>query len=212
MDQQEEWMKRDILGQLELSIIQTDMAIMRTSDPDERRRLSDWIKTLKAKRNSVADKCANMSLAIGNLIQNPPQTAPTSQTTFAPPTPLPSILPPPPPTPATSNTKFFTSPDQSPPKQPAPPHMDIPTPQEKKGPVKKKQRSSATSRKSSEGERRLTRCATRMNLQVTSQSTLEHGDVDDVMKDAFGMVKTVSTSTTDIHVFVNLETSPGPIE
>ena len=70
-------MKKDILGQLELSIIQTDMAVMRTSDPDERRRLSEKIRTLEAKRDTVAGECANMSLAIGNLIQNPPQATPT---------------------------------------------------------------------------------------------------------------------------------------
>ena len=49
MDQREERMKRDILGQLELSIIQTDMAVMRASDPEEKRHLSDKIKTLEAK-------------------------------------------------------------------------------------------------------------------------------------------------------------------
>jgi hypothetical protein len=49
MDQREERMKRDILGQLELSIIQTDMAIMQTSDPEAKQRLSDKIKTLEAK-------------------------------------------------------------------------------------------------------------------------------------------------------------------
>jgi hypothetical protein len=49
MDQREERMKRDILGQLELSIIQTDMAIMQTSDPEAKQHLSDKIKTLEAK-------------------------------------------------------------------------------------------------------------------------------------------------------------------
>jgi hypothetical protein len=73
MDQREEQMKRDILGQIELSIIQTDMAIMRASDPDEKHCLSDKIKTLEARRNSIADECANMSLAIGHLIQTLPR-------------------------------------------------------------------------------------------------------------------------------------------
>ena len=52
-------MKRDILGQLELSIIQTEMAIMCASDPNEKRNLLDKMKSLKARHDSVADKCAN---------------------------------------------------------------------------------------------------------------------------------------------------------
>ena len=136
-------MKRDILGQLELSIIQTDMAIMRTSDPEEKQRLSDKIRTLEAKRNSVADECANMSSAIGNLIQNPPQTTPISLQI---PGSLPKAIPPPSlPTPMTSNPQFPGTPNTSQTKRPILPHMDMPTPLDKDEPAKKKKRLSASS-------------------------------------------------------------------
>jgi len=184
-------MKRDILGQLELSIIQTDMAIIQTSDLEEKRCLSDKVKTLEAKRSAVADECANILLAIGNLIQNPPQTASASPLTpSAPPGLLHRVLPPPPPpTPTTSNTQVPTTPNTSPPKRLIPPHMDMPTPPEKDEPAKKKQRSNVVSRKSMEGECRVTRSATLTSLQVTSQSALEDDEVNTVMKDAFGAVK-----------------------
>ena len=209
MDQREERMKKDILGQLELSIIQTDMAVMRTSDPDERRRLSEKIKTLEAKHDTVAGECANMSLAIGNLIQNPPQATPTP---LQMPGSLPKAVPPPSlPTPATSNPQLPETPDTSPAKRPVPPHMDTPTPLEKEEPAKKKKRSSASSRKSLEGERRLTRRATLTNLQVTSQLALED-DASDGLKDAFGTVKMVSIPDKNNRTDVNFETLPGPAE
>jgi hypothetical protein len=88
-------MKRDILGQLELSIIQTEMAIMCASDPNEKRNLSDKMKSLEARCDSVADKCANMSSVIGRLIQNPPQTLSlSSMVPLTPPGLLSRILPP----------------------------------------------------------------------------------------------------------------------
>jgi len=83
--------------------------------------------------------------------------------------------------------------------------MDMPTPPEKDGPAKKKQRSNITPRKSLEGERRLTRSATLMSLQVTSQSALEDDEVNTVMKDAFGAVKMVSSPNLNISMEFNLE-------
>ena len=133
-------MKRDILGQLELSIIQADMAVMRASDPEEKHHLSDKIKALEARRDSVANECASMASAIGHLIQNPPQT-PHASSNY-PPTPpgiLPKVLPPPPPpTPAEFNIQLPATPSPSPVKHAVPPHMDRPAAPEKAEPAKKK--------------------------------------------------------------------------
>ena len=140
MDQPEERMKRDILGQLELSIIQADMALMHASDPGEKRNLSDKIKALEARRNSVANECARMVSAIGHLIQNPPQTphAPSNYP-LTPPGILPKVLPPPPPpTPAESNIQLPVTPSPSPVKCTVPPHMDRPAAPRKAKPAKKK--------------------------------------------------------------------------
>jgi len=122
------------------------------------------------------------------------------------------LPPPPPPTPTTSNTQVPTTPNTSPPKRLILPHMDMPTPPEKDEPAKKKQRSNIVSRKSMEGERRVTRSATLTSLQVTSQSALEDDEANAVVKDAFGAVKMVSSSDLNISTEFNLETLPGPTE
>src|ERR1700683_5156587 len=125
MDQREERMKRDILGQLELSIIQTDMAIMRASDPDEKRGLSDKMKTLEARRDSIAEECTSMSSAIGHLIQNPPQAPYASlATSLTPPGLIKKVLPPlPPPTPVEPDIQLPVTPSPSPVKCAVLPHM-----------------------------------------------------------------------------------------
>jgi hypothetical protein len=140
MDQREERMKKDILGQLELSINQMDMAIMRASTPDEKRGLTDKLKTLEARRDALADECTNMSSAIGHLIQNPPQT-PHASSSAAPATPpglLQRFLPPPPPTPVETNMQLPATPSPSPVQLAMPPHMDLSTGPEKVEPAKKK--------------------------------------------------------------------------
>ena len=118
MDQREEQMKRDILGQLELSIIRTDMAIMQTSDPEEKRCLSDKIKILEAKRDFVAEECTRISSEITGLIQNPAQTAPAPLLTpSAPLGLLHKVLPPPSSSTSTSSdTQILTAPNVFPPK------------------------------------------------------------------------------------------------
>ena len=63
-----------------------------------------------------------------------------------------------------------------------------------------------------EGKHRLTRSATLMGLQVTSQSAIENDEVDDGAKDAFGTVKMVSSPNLDTLAEFNLETLPGPTE
>src|SRR5882762_272102 len=59
LDQREERMKKDLLGQLELSIVHTDMALMRTSDPTKQAKLREKLDSLEQKRDSVRDECDN---------------------------------------------------------------------------------------------------------------------------------------------------------
>jgi hypothetical protein len=114
IDQREERMKKDILGQLELSIIQTNMTIMRMSDLEEKQHLSDKMMTLKAKYNLVTNECANILLVINHLIHNPPKTTFVSPTPFVPPGLLHRVLPPPPPpTLMMSNPQLPASPNTS---------------------------------------------------------------------------------------------------
>src|ERR1700729_79502 len=75
LDQREERMKKDLLGQLELSIVHTDLALMRTSDPTRQAKLREKLDSLEQKRDSVRDECESMSSTIGNLLLNPPQVS-----------------------------------------------------------------------------------------------------------------------------------------
>lgn len=186
--------------------------MMHASDLGKRCHLSDKIKTLKAKHDSVANECASMGSAIGHLIQNPPQTPHTSSICSpTPPSLLQRALPPlPPPTPAESNIQLLATPSPSPVKCVVPPHMDRPAASEKVKPPKKKHWSSATSWSSSENECCLTRNVT--SLQVTSQSMLEDEEMMPVPQDAFGKVKTMSTPPEYKPAHTDVENLSGPLE
>jgi hypothetical protein len=73
LNQHEERMKRNLLGQLELSIVHTNVALMHTSDPTKQAKLCEKLDSLEQKQDSVRDECDNMSSTIGNLLISPPQ-------------------------------------------------------------------------------------------------------------------------------------------
>lgn len=96
LNQREEQVKKDLLGQLELSIVHTDLAIMHTSDPTKQTKLREKLDSLEQKWDAVRDKCDKMSSMIGNLQLNPPQVSSTLLLTMsAPPGIICNMLPPP---------------------------------------------------------------------------------------------------------------------
>jgi hypothetical protein len=89
-------MKKDLLEQLELSIVHTDLALMCTSDPTKQTKFQEKLDSLKLKWDAVCDKCDKMSSMIGNLLLNPPQVSSTPLlTASAPPGIIHNMLPPP---------------------------------------------------------------------------------------------------------------------
>lgn len=68
LDQREERMKRDLLGQLELNIVHTDMALIRTSDPTRQAQLRAKLDTLELQRDKIRDECENMSSTVNTLL------------------------------------------------------------------------------------------------------------------------------------------------
>jgi len=78
LDQREEWMNRDLLGQLELSIVQADMALMRLIDPTRQAQLREKLESLELQWDKVRDECESMSSTISTLLRNPPNTPPAS--------------------------------------------------------------------------------------------------------------------------------------
>ena len=225
LDQREEQMKKDLLGQLELSIVHTDLAIMRTSDPTKQTKLREKLDSLEQKRDAVRDECDKMSSTIGNLLLNSPQVSSTLPLTVStppgiirdvlpPPTPsqaeVPQLLPTPTTTPAKRQTPphmEIPSPSVSPTKRSAPPRMEFPTSSEPSTPCKKKSKQSAPiARQRSMSTRSTT-------LQVTSQQDLQDEDMDEDssghgnMKDA-----TVSNDPTIETTLTNRMTLIGPAE
>src|SRR5713226_5334305 len=71
LDQHEEQMKRDLLGQLELSIVNTDMSIMRTSNSTKQEKLHKKLDSLEQQRDKIRDECEHMSSTICTILKNP---------------------------------------------------------------------------------------------------------------------------------------------
>ena len=47
LDQREERLKKDLLGQLDISIVHADMALMRTTDPTKQAQLREKLESLE---------------------------------------------------------------------------------------------------------------------------------------------------------------------
>jgi hypothetical protein len=174
LDQREERMKRDLLGQLELSIVHTDMALMRTTDPTREAQLRAKLDSLEQRRDEVRDECDNMSSTINTLLKNPPN--PPSATIMAPTEPpgLVRMLLPPPATPTRDGESHTPlTPTTSPIKRSAPPHMETPAPSDPDTPTKKKPR------KTPSITRQRTMSTRSTVLQVTSQQELHGDDMDE---------------------------------
>ena len=218
-------MKKDLLGQLKLNIIHTDLALMHTSDLTKQAKLHEKLDSLEQKQDSVCNECESMSSTIGNLLLNPPQVSSAPlQTPIAPPGLIRNMLPPPTPTensnpqlpltPATSPAKRQTpphmetpSPSVSPAKRSAPPHLELPISLEPTLPSKKK------SKQSTPIVRQRSMSTRSTSLQVTSQQDLRDEDMDEVSNvhdDA--KATTVSNNHTTVTTLTNRVTHIGPAE
>src|SRR5882762_492695 len=175
LDQREERMKKDLLGQLELSIVQTDMALMRTPDPLKQAQLRAKLDSLEQQRDKVSDECNKMSSTISTLLKNPPNApSATIQAPTEPPGLVRNLLLPPPPTP-TRNEKPQTPPTPitPPTKRSAPPHPEASNSSESDTPSKKRPRKAPpVTRQSSMSTRSA-------SLQITSQQELHGDDMDE---------------------------------
>jgi hypothetical protein len=121
-------MKKDLLGQLKLNIVHTDLALMCTSDLTKLAKLCKKLDSLEQKRDLVCDECESMSSTIGNLLLNPPQVPSTPlQTPITPPSLIHNMLLPPTPT-ENSNPQLPLTPTTSPAKRQTPLHMETPSP------------------------------------------------------------------------------------
>ena len=214
LDQREERMKKDLLGQLELSIVHTDMAIMRTADIAKQAELRKKLDSLEEKRDRVRDECDRMASTITTLLQNPPQ-APltTSQAIAAPPGLIHNALPPPPsPTPTHSIVpQLPPTPSATPLKRAVPPHMNLQSTPEPNTPKKKARKSNPPVRVRTMSLRSSTSSG---QLQVTSQQELDDEEMDDG-EDVFmskSASKAVSTTPLPEPTFTNLSTLTEPVE
>jgi hypothetical protein len=202
LDQREERMKRDLLGQLELSIVQADMALMRSIDPTRQAQLREKLESLEQQRDKVRDECESMSSTISTLLRNPPNAAPASLLTPTEPPGLVCNMIPPPPLTSTLNDKphLLPTPTTSPAKRLAPPHMEKPASPEPGTPTRKR------ARKNAPIVRRHSMSTRNVSLQVTSQQELQDEDVDE---DGDMVIETMAVAVSKI---VKLETAPtdGP--
>jgi hypothetical protein len=174
LDQLEERLKRDLLGQLELSIVHTDMALMHTSDPMREAQLRAKLDSLKQRRDEICDECDNMSSTINTLLKNPPNPPSMTITVLPEPPGLVRTLLPPPATPTHdggSHTPF--TPITLPVKRSAPPHMEASTSSEPDTPSKKKPKKAPLI------TRTRTMSTRKTSLQITSQQELQGDDMDE---------------------------------
>ena len=175
LDQREERMKRDLLGQLELNIVHTDMALIRTSDPTRQAQLRAKLDTLELQRDKIRDECENMSSTVNTLLRNPPDAPHAAiQAPTGPPGLVRNLLPPPPIPTRNDEPQLPLTPTTSPAfKRAAPPHLETPNPSEPVTPVKKRlKKASPVVRQRSMSTRSAT-------LQITSQKELHGNDMDE---------------------------------
>jgi hypothetical protein len=216
LDQREERMKKDLLGQLELSIVHMDMEIMRTSDASRQAELRRKLDHLEEQRDRVRDECESMTSTITTLMQNPPQAA--SSPLKAPTTPpglTRNMLPPPPPPPTPIQNgvcQLPPTPSATPLKRAVPPHMDDQSTVEPNIPKKKPRKSNPPLSRARTMSLRSTTSSSQ--LQVTSQQELADEEMDDG-GDVFmskNTSNTVSATCRPESALTNLSTHTDPAE